>query len=261
MPARWKKDKEEQLTELVISGKYTYGEISEIMGMNKNQITTKTQSLGLKNPVYLKRITKHSHIREAAMTYFLTHTFEQTMNKFSLTRSELKSLMTVSYRDPKLSHLRKDNRRKDCWSLDEKIFMIQHSGIQPRSWIANKLGRGTMHSVKESLRRMCSGSKWVNGMPKTWAIELFGPWDIPDYIETKAGLSGKGSHGQKGAFYYRIVPWVLCDQLLKKYKGAIEPDVATMIRSMAKFQRWIHRSKSDKALVKRLSKVANEGEL
>jgi hypothetical protein len=253
MPARWPRERELELIRLVKSRKYDYHEIARIMGMNRNQVVTKGQALGLKNPVYLMRKTKHAHLREPAMRYFVTHTWEETRERFGLTQSELKSLFTVGYRDPKLRHLRKETRRHDAWSLKEKLFLIQHAGIQPRTWIARRLKRGGAHSVKEELERLQMNSKFVNGMSRKYLLEILGPWDCPKGIKTKAGPSGGG----RGDFRFVVVPWTECERLQKRFPRRFTPELKTAIRAMAMFQRWVFGLK-DGAIVRRIEAAANE---
>lgn len=249
MPKRWPENKEKELTSLVKSGKYTYPEIAEIMGVNRNSIATKARALGLSNAVYMARKTKHAHLREAVLRYFLNHTWEQTRRRFNLTPSELKSIFTVAYRDPKFAHLRKDRRRRDAWTVKETLFMLQHAGIQERKWIAGKLKRGTKESVKEQLSRLNSNSKYMNGIPVAWAVRV-APELSNIGIKTKAGPTG----GKRGSFRYKIIPWV---QVAKLIKGKPLPaDLRLGIEAMATFQRWIHGLKSDRAIIRRIESAA-----
>jgi hypothetical protein len=243
VPARWNLKTEAELIQFVRTGQYTYGEIAKKMGLNKNQIATKSCHLGLTNPTYQKRITKHAHLREPVMTYFLTHSWEDTRLRFKLTSSELKSLFTVGYRDPKFTHLRKDTRRKDEWTLEETLFLIRNSGIRERLWIAKKLNRSTARNIKERMQKWNASTKYLNGMPLSWARE-FWPKDALDRrIRTKAGPSGG-----KGIWRFQIFPWHECLRLSKKYPT--KPEIKAGIRSMVRFQEFIYGTRS-KGWIKR----------
>lgn len=254
MPARWDVERENQLRVLVKSGRYTYGEIASLMGLNKNQIATKANYLGLSNPTYLKRITKHAHLREPAMKYFLTHTAKDTREHFGLTESEFKSLMTVGYRDESLAHLRKDKRRHDAWTTEELLFLARYAGVQPRDWIARKLERGTTESIKETLYRLSSGSRHMNGIPRSWVRDLLPGVELGPLWSFR---SAAGAPGPKGDNHPVLVPWVELARAIRWKR--IDPTVKACIVAMAKFQLWIHQLKSPGALKRRLKKGACNG--
>jgi hypothetical protein len=211
---------------------------------------------------------KHKHLREAAMRYFLDHSSEETRKHFGLSQSELKSIFTVGYRDPKLKHLRKDTRRHDSWTTEELRFLISHAGVQPRDWIAKKLKRGTRESCKEALSRLKIGARYANGMPWSWAQEIFGAEAFERVIHMKAGPRGKSGHHGLAISRYRLIPWTECEKLLETGqtrrilgKGnctprrrsqaprvQVHPEVAAGIRALAKFQRWIHGTGSDRVV-------------
>jgi hypothetical protein len=249
MPARWDHQREEELIRLVKIGRYTYGEIAEQMGLTKHQIATKANYLGLKNPTYLKRVTKHKHIREPVMKYFLTHTWEETREHFNLSHRELKSIFTVSYRDPKLKHLRKETRPHSAWSDQDWIFMLRHSGVMPREWIAKRLKRGqTYNSVKDALAKFRGYGKYMNGMPVGWAVHFLEVSELSHAIRMKAGPTGH--HGE---FRFRLIPWVTLERLIKGRR--MSPEVRTGIQAMARFQRFIHGTQNEKTIRRRILKV------
>jgi hypothetical protein len=253
MGARWPRERELELTRLVKSRKFDYHEIGRIMGLNRNQVVTKSQALGLKNPVYLLRKTKHKHLHGPLLRYYLNHSAEQCQDRFGFTPSEFKSCLTYAYKDPNLRRVRKETRRHDAWSLKEKLFLIQHAGIQPRAWIARKLRRGGVHSVKEELERLQMNSKFVNGMPRKYLLEILGPRDCPEGIKTKAGPPGGG----RGDFRFIIIPWTECEQLSRRFPRRFDPETKAGIRGMAMFQRWVFGLK-DGSIVKRIEAAANE---
>lgn len=234
--------------------RYFFKEIADLMGVKGNNVRHHARKMGLKLGTKVKaRVgkwnSKHVHLREQAMKYFLTHTWDQTRERFGLSQSELKSLFTSCYRDPKLKHLRKDRRRHDAWTKQEMIFLLKHAGIQPRVWISKKLKRGSVHAVKESLSRLNSGSKHINGIPKQWAEKLLG--EPVEGIKTKAGPNGGKSAAD---FRFIIVPWVRLEALMKGKRIKMEWKEA--ISAMAKFQRFIHGAKSDRTIVNSIKAIA-----
>jgi hypothetical protein len=176
------------------------------------------------------------------------------VERFGLTRSEVKSIFTVSYKMPEFAHLRKDTRRRDSWHLDETLFLIRHAGIQPRSWISKKLKRGGIHSVKEQLYRLNGNSKYMNGIPRGWLLRIMNAGDCPAGIKTKAGPTGCPKRNCD--FRFRIVPWTVCEKLIKQHPRRFSPELKHGIRAMAKFQRWIHGVSNVSLRVKRLADAA-----
>jgi hypothetical protein len=157
------------------------------------------------------------------------------MEKFKLTKSELKSLQTVSYGDPLLSHLRKDTRNHAPWSTRELKFLLQHAGLKPREWIARKLKRGNAVCVKERLQTLGVSSRSLNGITLTQFISAFGR--RPDFcLQTKAG-PGPGRGGTPT--YYKIIPWVYLEQELKSRRLKTAKSFRQLVRSMALFQEWV----------------------
>lgn len=146
---------------------------------------------------------KHAQIRVQVMTYFLNHSAKDTWEKFKLTESEFKSLMTVSYTRTELKHLRKDKRRRDAWTTREYKFMIQHSGLMSRDWIAKKLKRGGTEAIRGKLEFLQISSRTLNGITISQFRQAFQK-EPGFYLKTKAG-PGKGKYS---SVFYKIIPWV-----------------------------------------------------
>lgn len=189
---------------------------------------------------------KHSHLRKAVLTYFLTHSFDETAEKYSLTASQLKSLFTLGYKDPDLAHLRKDSRRKDEWGLEEMLFLLKYSGVQSRQWIAKSLDRSSARNIKERMQKWNASTKWLNGMPLAWAITLW-PEAKPPSFKTAAG---------PGVFKYRIVTWHDAAILAEKCKTPQE--VRACIRAMVRFTEFIHQTNSKSAIKRRFTKALSK---
>lgn len=247
----WTQIELDRLKELVLSQKFTYIEIAELMGRSKSECAQRAQYMGLKNPTYLKRHTKHAHLREKLLKYYLNHSAEEVQKHFNLTPSEFKSCLIYAYKDPKLTHLRKETRRHDQWSIDETKFLLQHAGLNSREWISRKLNRGGMHSVKESLSRLNIHSKYINGLPKKMAFDLLRVDHLPKPVKTKAGPTGC-----RGCFQFQIIAWVQLEQFMKHKK--IDPEIKIAIRAMAKFQKWIFGTENPDVILKKIHRFVKE---
>lgn len=205
---------------------------------------------------------KHAHLREAVFRYFLNHTREECEVKFGLTPSELQSCFTVGYRDPKLAHLRKETRRQDHWSIDETLFMLRHSGLRERKWIAKKLKRGGMHAIKEHSRRLNQGvkkrglfTKQMHGLPRKIVEERLGIDGLKSIV-TKAGPVNP-----EQSYRYIIVPWVTLAAFFKAHPHfPVAEEFRSGVRAMARFQMWIYGTRSERWTVRKI-KQATRGRL
>lgn len=275
---RWTKDELARIRSLCSSNTLFMKEIAEKLGRPATTVRLKAKELGVwSNPPgrFAEWNRKHVHLRVPAMTYFLTHSFEETAAHFNLTLSEFKSLMAWGYKDPKLKYLRKETRRHDQWTAKELVFLMRHAGVQPREWIAKKLKRGTDEAVKEALSRAGVGARYINGMPRAWAEQIFGDDVCMTAISMKAGPQGLSGRTGQTTSTYQLIPWIQADELLKKGrtrllkgKGRWKPgrrhpmlevpeEVRIGIRAMAKFQRWIHGVQSGRGVRKRMRAALN----
>jgi len=249
MPRRWDHEKEKELIRLVSLNRYTYPEISKMLKLSIESIRNKGQHLGLKNTVYSKNKTVTKHLRKPVMKYFLNHTWDQTKNHFNLRDSQLKTIFTIGYRDPKLKHLRKDKRRKDPWSKEELLLFLKYSGLLPRTEIAKKLNRGTKESIKEMLAKNRLHSKNINGLPERLANVIMPIGGIKTFA---------GAQGKSGKCCIRLVLWtVLYDAI--KYITNIDITLKYAIRAMARFQKWVYNTNNvSKAVNNILKEKINE---
>lgn len=248
----WTDEEVSTLKDLASQNKLFMSEIAKELNKDPEVVRWKAHQLGVfskpKNRMG-EWNSKHAHLREKVMKYFTKHTFEETADHFGLTRSELRSLLTVSYKDPKLAHIRKDKRRHDAWTAKELLFLNQHAGIKPRAWIAQKLKRGTMESVKESLFRLNTGSRYINGLPERIASIIVQGSPVWSF------KTAAGAPGPDGNCHIRCVPWVALEREIKGKR--IPSEYRMSIKAMARFQRWIHNSKSDESLIRKLKRMAN----
>lgn len=227
-------------------------QIAKDLKLKPASVRWKAHKLGLKIPRHIPAYhwnSKHKHLRKKVMEYFLNHTLEETMERFGLTNSEIKSLFTAAYKDPDLKHLRKDRRRKDGWKHKETLFLLRNCGIQSRGWIGKNLKRGGMnhentnHAIKDRLALMNIGSRYVNGAPLSWMPYLF-PGAKFKYIKTKAGPSSQSTD-----CCLRIIPWVTLELLID---DTAPETIASAVRGLARFQRFIHGMNDPKKIARRL---------
>lgn len=250
---RWTDQDTEKLKELHRLDRYFWYEIAEKMSFKAATVGHHARRLGLKQgPRVRGRFAewnvKHQHLTEPVMEYFIKHSWEETREQFNLTASELKSIFTVGYRNPDYSHLRKDCRRHDSWTVKETMFLMKHGGIKPRDWIARQLKRGTMQSTKESLSRLKIQSKYINGLPERLA-SLIAP---SIGIKTQAGAPGPN-----GNCHIKIVSWAALEDALHGKKG-IKPEFKIAVKALARFQRWVHKARTNKEVIRKITRMTHE---
>lgn len=235
----WSKEDDRRLLTIAKNTRLTAVEISERLGRTPEIVRFHMKKLGLSPRDRLVRSgragawnRKHAHLARRAMEYFLDHSFEETMARFGLSKKELRSLQTRAYQRPEFAHLRKDKRRHDVWSFDETMLLLKCAGLQPRQWIAKKLKRGTMQSVKEMVSRLRSNTRYINGLPKRLAEQLVGR-DCTGF-KVKAGPTAPGVDCRP-----IIVPWVIVYSEAKK-SGQVPRHLLDALRVMSRFQKRVH---------------------
>lgn len=191
--------------------------------------------------------TKHKHLREPVMKYFLKHTAQETICKFKLTSSEFKSIMTVGYKMPEFAHLRKDTRMKEPYTLKSLLLLFQLSGFVQRDCIAKAIGRSNSRVIKEKMQNLgLNSTKNMNGITFSQYVDVFG--DEPkQFIRTQAG-----PFNSLRDYFFRLVLWSDIDNWLKD--GLIRTDdvMNAYVSAMATFQRWFFKTENIKPKVKRL---------
>lgn len=229
----WTNEELMQLGSLIEAG-LTNPEIAKIMNKPRAGVQIKAHRIWGGNSNYMKKITKHKHLREPAMRYFLNHTFEQTRKKFKLTESELKSLFTVGYRDEKLKHLRKETRRHDPWSAKEYQKLLCYAGIKPREWIGKKTKRGGVEAVRGRIEALGLSTKNTNGLTVSQFRTAFGREPFR-FIKTDAGPN----RGARNASHFKIITWMDMAKWIKSGKLRAPEITRLHIETMAMFQKWI----------------------
>lgn len=217
-------------------------DIAKEFNVNPNTMSVFLRKHGIENrnrvPLMGKWNAKHKHLRKEVMEYFLTHSGPETMLKFNLTNSEFKSLMTVGYKQPEFSHLRKDTRQnqKNKWTEFQIKQMLQMSGLRPRNVIAEKIGRGNSRVIKEKLQHLgMQYPKYLNGLSLNRFRDIFG-FSPEFFIQTDAG---PGS-GKYSATFFKIVPWVYIRDLVRSQELNTSEMLKKWIFAMAEFQDWFH---------------------
>ena len=213
-------------------------EIAKKLNVSKARIACILQKHYGGNSNYRKRITKHRHLHKEALIAYQNNNFNEAAKELNLTLSEMKSCLSLAYKDPKLKHIRKDSRRKDKWTSEQLIKMLQMIGLRPRNAIAKKIKRDNERVVKEKLQHLgLKYPKYLNGLTLSRYREIFGV-EPQFYIQTDAGPgNGPGDHI---ATFFKIVPWVyIQDQIMS---GELRPPqiIKQWIKIMSDFQEWIH---------------------
>lgn len=239
----WTEDQDFMLKRLVADGRKFNVEIAKLLGKQPASITWRIKKLGLtpsRQRACAARLgqwnAKHSHLRPAAMKYFLTHSMAETQKRFGLTLSEVKSLFTVGYRMPELKHLRKDKRDHSGWTTKQLRFLLRHAGLRPRKWVAEQIGRGNQTCIKERLQALGLSSRTLQGITLSQFIQAFGK--RPSfYLQTDAGPDG----GSKTSMptRWKIVPWVWLDAELKAKRLKTAKEFRMLVAARAQFQEWI----------------------
>lgn len=193
-------------------------------------------------------------IRCRIIQYFRTHTARETAAQFRLSHGQVVGILETCRRKGIIGRAFKDKRTKRPWTLEDWLFMVRRAGVRQRAFIGKKLKRGGARVVRERLRKDCgrSGTKFLNGMPLEWAMAFWGKDSVPNKIKTDAGPPGDGIRD----FYFILVPWAECERLSKAHKT--DATVKIAVRAMAKFQHWIHGTRSIKGINKKLEAILRE---
>ena len=250
----WKKEEIEKLKELSKNGDLFFSEIAKVLNKKPGNVRYMARKLGIKNLNALKNIgswnIKYKNYKEI-IEFYQTHTNKEVCKKFNLRQNQFKSIITRYYKDKKYLNIRKDNRIKRKWTNEEVIKMIQMCGVLPRNEIAENLNRTKIkknNAVKDKIAQIGFKSKHINGMPITWASLLFKDNDL-EIIQTKAGPNSK-----KNQFNFKIIPWVELNRKVISDNDLIN----SIIRSMAKFQRFVFQTNDDDKIISILKGYVNE---
>lgn len=235
MAKPYKKDEINKIKNLIKQG-FTNKEIALKIDRPACAVAMVTQRKLGGNPNYRLKKTKHKHLRDKVLVYFLNHTMQETAEHFNLKMSELKSCLTVAYKNPLMAHVRKDKRRHDAWSERELLFLLKYSGVISRDEINEKLSRGnTGRAIKEKLMSLGVCSKNLNGMTLSQFRKIWG-FDPEFYLMTTAGSPG----GFKNTTFFKIIPWAYIDELIKNKTINHEISFVKYVSTMAMFQKWVH---------------------
>lgn len=217
-----------------------FTEIAKELGKSPNSVRWMAKRLGLPSTQKtLKKFgrwnSKHAHLRPDVMRYYLNHSFKETSDHFSLTRSELKSLMTICYRLPEFSQFRKETRTHEPWSKRELVFLLRHAGLRNRTWIAKRIGRGNVQScIKERLLKLGLGSRNLQGLTLSQFQEAFGIRPA-FFLQTDAGPARESA----APTLWKIVPWVWLQAEISERRLLAPRLMRDFVDVHAVFQEWI----------------------
>ncbi len=250
----WTEEQDRELRKLAGTNRFFFTEIADQLGRRPASVVYRAKKLGLASTrsTQAHRLGKWNSIysakRGAVMKYFVTHTWDETRERFGLTQSQLRNLMTAGYRMPEFKHLRKDTRDHSPWSAKQLQFLLTHAGLRPRKWIMAKLKRGTnVCHIKERLQALGLSSRTLQGLTITQFREAFGS-EPGFFLQTDAGPTGLPTR-------WRIIPWVWLDQELKAKRLKTAKEFRQLVTARAMFQEWIFEGNALKKM-KRICKEA-----
>jgi hypothetical protein len=229
-----------------------YHEIAKHLDRPRGSIAVQCRKLGLSSQKnYFKRKGGYYHRIEEIYDLYKTRTAAEVAEETGLKTSQVRSALLRAIKVNPSRYKTKDKRRRDTWSAEELITLLQYSGLQERGWIAKKLNRGTHHAVKEVMSRMSSSTRYINGLPLMLAEQLIG--ETLDSVKTSAGAPGS-----RGNCRPKLVPWVVMAAVIKKRKLSLKPTVIAGIEAMASFQMEVHGCKSLYETAFRVASLATE---
>lgn len=232
----WTEAQVEELKRLAKTDQLFYSEIAQRIGKLEGAVRWKAKRLGLPPKLATHRLAqwnvKHVHISQEVMEFYATHTWQETIAKFSLTLSEWKSLEFYARKRGLTRH--KDTRTHDKWTVEELLFVLRHAGIRQRDWIAKQIERGNSRVIKEKLRSLHVNTKTLNGLTISSYRMIFGK----EPRLTVAGDAGPNRSGMPTTF--KIVPWALVWAEIHAKSVTAPKAFEIVAQTMARFQFWIH---------------------
>lgn len=256
----WTPELDAELARKAKQGGLFYSEIAKALGKKPDSVRWRAKKLGLPSSRQFvqdrmgKWNSKHAHLRGPVMKYFVTHTWEETLQKFGLEQRELKSIFTAGYRMAEFKHLRKETRDHSAWNTKQLTFLLRHAGLRPRKWIAEKIGRGNEVCIKERMQILGVASRNMQGLTLSQFRQAFE--NEPDfYLKTDAGPDG----GSKTSMptRWKIIPWVWLDAEIKAKRLKTVKELRMLISARAMFQEWIFGGNA-LAKMKRICRSARE---
>lgn len=190
-------------------------------------------------------------LRLRVIDFYRNNTARECAKKFNMSHGSVMGLLETSRRKGILCASFKDTRSKEKWSFGEDLQMLRMVGILPRKDIA-KIVRGveSRHIIKDRMRALNAGTKFLHGMPKSWFDFLLPEKNFGDcFIKTKAGPTFKGN----GTFL--IIPWVLVETIVFAHKDKVSSTLSYSVCALAQFQRFIFQEDRDWIIVRKLKEM------
>ena len=240
-------DEKDSILVLATKG-HTNSEIAEMLGKKKTQVASFIQRSG-GNPSYRKRIKKYDDDKiKKAFEIFQKASFDETAEIMGLTKTELKSLMTIGYTKERFCVYRKDTRinHRRKWTVTETTKMLKWAGLIPRKRIALKLNRGNDRVIKERLMKIGIATRNINGIPVRQFAQFFG--------KEANDLLSSGKIVPSGIGRFNIILWVDVSKLIKGGLLAVTPTQELIVETRAKFQNWLWGGSTKKKILLFLTK-------
>lgn len=241
----WTKSEERELIRLAMSGKILNKDIAKKLGRTAMAVNAKLERMGVRNRAIEKKMGRWNcrysdEFKKSVVEFFKNHTIDECAEKFELSKGQVIGIIQRYRESGFISSNFKDSRNKNTWTSDDYRFLLSHAGLMPRSWIANKLERGSESSIKDRLKRLNISSRSINGLTVSQFCEAFGK--NPEFcLSTKAGPKRESINLPT---HYKIVPWVWMDEEIKSGRLKTVKPMELLISSMAMFQRWIYGTRA-----------------
>lgn len=213
----------------------TLEEIGKCLGKTRESVARMSNRMGLKNDNPQRKYT--DDFKKIVYEFYINSNAKETKEKFCLSQGTLEAFVT---RVRKIENI-KDQPKKNEWSQEEVVFLLEYIGLQPLSFIAEKLDR-TEPSIKSYLKRKGFRLHYVNGLPKDEIDKHFRPMMHIPFLRVRSGEI--------------ILPWTTAEENLENLD--IDIIQRKIIISMACFQRFLHGVSSNKEMTEKLFEKVTE---
>lgn len=216
-----------KMRSIFLKDKCTIDELAQKMGRSKKSVERKLNHLGLKRSSE-EYIRYNEDFKETVVAYYYTTNRKETCERFNISENVLEGFLTRRKRKLNIT----TTTRKNEWTTDETLYMLRYIGLKPLSYIAQQMGR-TESALYSHIRRRGYRLSYVNGLPKELFDKIF--------VRTSDMAFMRNFEGEI------FIPWTTFEDNLDKITNGDEFQVI-IVRSMAKFQRFLHGAKNNQEI-------------
>lgn len=217
-----------RLRGLFLQGDMTIEKIASTMGRSKTSVERKLRRLNLRRSE--EQVRKYTDdFRETVIAYYYATNRKETAEKFGISDKVIEGFITRRNKRLKLTN---KIDKKNEWTHQETITMLQYIGLKPLAFIADKLGK-TEPSVRSYIRRKGYRLRYVNGLPRDIFESLF--------VRTKEIPFMRNVEGEV------FIPWTTFEDNIHTVTNGDEFQML-IVRSMAKFQRFLQGAKNNQEI-------------